>query len=52
MNNKKPRIAKIILNTKRTSGRIKLIPPQAVLKSDCDKNYMVVVQRQTGRSME
>jgi hypothetical protein len=36
--NKKTRIAKTILNNKRISGGM----PQAVLQSNCDKNYMVL----------
>jgi hypothetical protein len=42
-NNKKSRIAKIILNNKRNSGGNHCAWPQAVLQSNCDKNCMVLV---------
>jgi hypothetical protein len=38
-NNKKPRIAKIIFNNKRTSQGITMLD----LKSNCGKNCMVLV---------
>jgi hypothetical protein len=52
-NNKQPRTAKSILNNKRTSWAIsipdlKLIYRAIVVKKKC----MVLVQRQSGRSME
>jgi hypothetical protein len=51
-NNKKPRIAKTILNNKRTAGENHHPRPQAVLQSYRGKNHMALVQRQIGRSME
>ena len=47
-NNTKPRIAKTLLNDKRTSGGITM--PD--LQNNSDKNCMVLVQEQTGRSVE
>ena len=52
-NNKKPRTAKIILNSRRTSGGISILDlNQALLQSNIVKNFMVLVQWQAGRSKE
>jgi hypothetical protein len=55
-NNKKPRIAKTIPNNKRTSEVTmpdrKLYYRAIVIKKKKKKNCMVLVQQQTGRSME
>jgi hypothetical protein len=57
--NKKPTIVKTILNNKRTSRVIttpdfQLYYGAIVIKTNkqTNKNHMVLVQRQTGRSME
>jgi hypothetical protein len=51
-NNKKPRIAKIILKDKRTSGEITMSDLKLYYRADVTKNCMVLVQQQTGRPME
>jgi hypothetical protein len=55
-NNKKPRIVKTILNSKRTSAGITIPDPKlysrAIVKKQKIKNCMVLAQQQTGRSME
>jgi hypothetical protein len=50
--NKKPRIGKTVLNNKRTSGRITMPDLKQYYRAIVIKNCMVLVQGQTGRSME
>jgi hypothetical protein len=45
------RIAKTILNSTRTSGRITMDEPK-LYNSNNDKTHIVLVQRQTGQSMD
>jgi hypothetical protein len=49
-NNKKLRIAKTILNNERTSGGVIIPDKQGVLQSNSDKNYIILVHSQAGRS--
>ena len=50
--NKKPRIAKPLLNDKRISGGITMPDLKLYYRTICDKSFMVLVYRQTGRTME
>ena len=51
-NNKKLRIAKTTLNNKRTSGGITMSDLKLYCRAIVIKNWVVVVQQQTGRTME
>jgi len=46
---KKPRIVKIILNSKITSGRITILDLKLYYRAIVDKNCMVMVQKQASR---
>ena len=49
---KKPRTTKTIMNNKRTSEVITIPDLKLTVQSNSDKNCMVLVQRQSGRSRE
>jgi hypothetical protein len=51
-NTKKTRIRKTLLNDKRTSGGITMPDLNLYYRAIVIKNCMVLVQQQTGRSME
>jgi len=50
--NRKPRIAKTILNNKRTSGAITISELKQYYRAIVIKNCMILVQRQTDRPVE
>jgi hypothetical protein len=50
--NKKPRIAKPLLNDKRISAGITMPDLKLYYRTICDKSCLVLVYRQTGRTME
>ena len=51
-NNKKPWIAKTLLKDKRTSGGINMPDLKLYYRAIVIKNCMVLIQQQTGRTMQ